>query len=152
MDSNSFLKIKIPTTTQEIWAPKASNRFRFNPKILRTAILISLIASSILNIYFILKPKPLPLSNFLDSEFSQDADGEKTKNLEPPKKINYKEITDLILVPGHAVYSGEGSALNENNWLLESFQTGGVDIFVKHIKKGIEVLQQSESSLLIFSG
>ncbi|OMJ29400.1 U3 small nucleolar RNA-associated protein 20 [Smittium culicis] len=68
------------------------------------------------------------------------------------KKVDYKDLTDLIIVPGHAVYTGEGSALDEKNWELESYQAGNVGVFVSHIHKGIEILQEHEKALLIFSG
>lgn len=49
-------------------------------------------------------------------------------------------LDHLILVPGHAIWQGSSSEdiLNENKWILESYQKGGgrVAAFVKHIETG----------------
>ncbi|CAG8601552.1 6501_t:CDS:2 [Paraglomus brasilianum] len=72
--------------------------------------------------------------------------------LPPPP---HPELKDLILVAGHAIYIGDTfeDIEDDTNWVLEKFQRGGqVKVFLKHIERGVELAQQNEESLLIFSG
>ncbi|CAG8460974.1 4942_t:CDS:2 [Paraglomus occultum] len=72
--------------------------------------------------------------------------------LPPPP---HPELKDLILVAGHAIYIGDNfeDIEDDENWVLEKFQRDGqVKTFLKHIQRGVELAQQNEESLLIFSG
>ncbi len=50
------------------------------------------------------------------------------------------QLDHLVMVPGHAVWTGSRASdvLDENHWVLESYQRGGgrVAAFVKHIQYG----------------
>lgn len=65
-------------------------------------------------------------------------------------------MTSLIMVPGHAIYTGamnEAELHQDAGWVLEEFQKGGqINTFIDHIKKGLEQLQKDNKSLLIMSG
>ncbi|OMJ25219.1 hypothetical protein AYI70_g1048 [Smittium culicis] len=152
MSNSPFIRIKIPTTGQEGWSTKSSSRRRLSPKYIRSLVLLVFAVSIAFNLYFFFRPKPLSLSKLLSDEFKGKEDGVKAKEFKQIKKVDYKDLTDLIIVPGHAVFTGEGSALDEKNWELESYQSGNVGVFVSHIHKGIEILQEHEKALLIFSG
>lgn len=63
-----------------------------------------------------------------------------------------------IVVCGHAVYIG-GATLQpavdaelDEYWTLQSFQQGEGKYFIEHIRSGIELAAEDNSSLLIFSG
>lgn len=51
-----------------------------------------------------------------------------------------ERLSHLIVVPGHAIWSGSKpeEVLNETLWTLEDYQRGGgrVSAFVDHIKQG----------------
>jgi hypothetical protein len=64
-------------------------------------------------------------------------------------------VDHLVLVPGHAVWVGEGPSRvrEDEGWVLEKMQRGGsVKTYVKHIEKGAEILLSDPRSLLVFSG
>lgn len=68
----------------------------------------------------------------------------------------WKQATTLIMVAGHAVFTGnrldpEGIR-NESNWYLESFQHGQLNTFIEHIKRGVELAANDTHALLMFSG
>ncbi|CAG8435840.1 13395_t:CDS:2 [Rhizophagus irregularis] len=72
-----------------------------------------------------------------------------------------KNLKNLIIVTGHAIYLGGSNnheigndEENEENWILEDYQKGNgqVKAFINHVKKGIELVKENDESLLIFSG
>jgi hypothetical protein len=64
-----------------------------------------------------------------------------------------ENINHLVIVTGHAILLDKFNYKNDDAWVLESFQKGGqVPTFVDHILKGIEIAQEDERSLLVFSG
>ena len=64
-----------------------------------------------------------------------------------------EDINHLVMVTGHAILLDKTNYLNDEAWVLESFQKGGqVQTFVDHVLKGIEVAKDDERSLLVFSG
>ena len=63
------------------------------------------------------------------------------------------ELDHLIIVTGHAILLDKNNYLNDEAWVLESFQRGGqVRTFVDHIRKGVELAYRDPRSLLVFSG
>lgn len=66
------------------------------------------------------------------------------------------EQQQVIIVAGHAIYTGPSNLEDMNvdsNWILEPYQKGGqVNTFIQHIQKGIDILKEQPSSVLIFSG
>jgi len=65
-----------------------------------------------------------------------------------------KQLQNLILVAGHAVYVGHDFLHPEQdrNWFLQSFQRGEPPFYIEHIRAGIDVASRDPSSLLVFSG
>ena len=61
-------------------------------------------------------------------------------------------ISHLILVTGHAILLDKNNYLNDDAWVLESFQRGQVQTFIDHIRNGVELAYQDPNSLLVFSG
>ncbi|KAF8063850.1 SPAC57A10.07 [Scenedesmus sp. PABB004] len=66
------------------------------------------------------------------------------------------QLTHLVLVAGHAVYTGVDYALatKESSWFLEAYQQvpGQAQTLLDHIKLGIETAAADPSALLLFSG
>ncbi|KAJ9611322.1 hypothetical protein H2200_004506 [Cladophialophora chaetospira] len=62
--------------------------------------------------------------------------------------------THLIIVCCHAIYiGGEGKSSNEANWLIEPFQSGETETYVKHVEAGVKALAEDyENAILCFSG
>ena len=65
-----------------------------------------------------------------------------------------KQLENLVLVAGHAVYVGEDFLHPEQDrqWLLQSFQRGEPRFYIEHIRVGVDVSARDPSSLLVFSG
>lgn len=61
-------------------------------------------------------------------------------------------LTELILVPGHAVWSLKGNPLDEWTWHLKPYQNSEVRYFVEHIRAGVELAAARSEALLVFSG
>ncbi|CAO3693250.1 unnamed protein product [Umbelopsis ramanniana] len=119
----------------------AASRFRLSKRsTVITALALFLTASLIIN-YFVVFTKSLPISYAIANPIPN-----------PP----HPTLTSLIMVPGHAIYHGVMNDLDLNKdegWTLEEFQKGGqIKVFMNHIKKGIELLQEDEKSLLVMSG
>ena len=57
----------------------------------------------------------------------------------------------LILVPGHAVWSGSGDPYDPLTWFLKPFQNGEPSLLIEHLAAGIR-LAQDHSSLLVLAG
>jgi hypothetical protein len=62
--------------------------------------------------------------------------------------------THLIIVCCHAIYlGGEGGCANEANWLIEPFQAGETETYIRHIEAGVaELARDTENAILVFSG
>lgn len=67
---------------------------------------------------------------------------------------NWKNLQNLILVAGHAVYIGNDSddPVSDNNWILQDFQKGEPPFYIDHIHQGIKMADHDKKSLLLFSG
>ncbi|OCT47568.1 hypothetical protein CLCR_03539 [Cladophialophora carrionii] len=62
--------------------------------------------------------------------------------------------THLIIVCCHAIYvGGEGGCADEANWLIEPFQTGETETYIRHIEAGVkELAENQDTAILVFSG
>ncbi|KAJ6112179.1 hypothetical protein N7523_008240 [Penicillium sp. IBT 18751x] len=61
--------------------------------------------------------------------------------------------SDLIVVCCHAIYlGGPNRGHSDNEWLIEPFQKGETDTFMKHAKAAVELLVDSPDGWLVFSG
>jgi hypothetical protein len=58
----------------------------------------------------------------------------------------------LILVPGHAVWSTAGDPADASTWHLKPHQNGEVGFFLQHVRAGVELAGAAEDSMLVFSG
>ncbi|KIW88863.1 uncharacterized protein Z519_10347 [Cladophialophora bantiana CBS 173.52] len=62
----------------------------------------------------------------------------------------------LIVVCCHAIYLGPGTDSanqDESNWLIEPFQAGETDTYIRHIEAGVKELARGrEDAILVFSG
>lgn len=63
----------------------------------------------------------------------------------------------LIIVAGHAAFKDTirdcpGNPERDEHWVLQPFQKGEPPYYIEHIQKGVELLRQDHSSLLMFSG
>ncbi|KAJ2520629.1 hypothetical protein GGI11_002242 [Coemansia sp. RSA 2049] len=147
--SSSRVRINIPTVNvSEAWAPAPLLRKQhLGTRLLRLYLPCLLVFSLVLNIYYFTRPTPLALPNALSST---QAAAEKTKH--EYVAVDYSQVTDLIIVPGHGIFTNEGPPLAENNWHLLKMQRGEVGAFMAHIGKAVEMVKEQDSSLLVFSG
>jgi hypothetical protein len=66
---------------------------------------------------------------------------------------NLSDLNHLVIVTGHAILLDKENYRNDDAWVLEPFQKGGqVATFVDHILKGVEITENDERALLVFSG
>lgn len=68
-----------------------------------------------------------------------------------------ESLDNLIIVPGHAAFHESVTTVpahpeKDDGWVLQSFQHGEPPYFIEHMQRGLELLRQDESSLLLFSG
>lgn len=72
----------------------------------------------------------------------------------PMQSSPWQALSDLIIVPGHAVLRQGSSApaTSDDAWVLQPFQRGEAPCYVDHIRQGVLRAQASPSSLLVFSG
>ncbi len=83
---------------------------------------------------------------------------ERIANGHPVRQWVYSRLTNLIIVPGHAVFLGHelAHATQIEHW-KGTFQAGyrGNDearLYTEHVKAGVEVLATDPEALLLFSG
>jgi hypothetical protein len=118
-----------------------ASRFRLSKRSTLIAALALFLSASLIINYFVVFTKPSHISYAIADPIP-----------DPP----HPTLTSLIMVPGHAIYHGEMNESDLNNdegWTLEGFQKGGqIKVFMNHIKKGIELLQEDEKALLVMSG
>jgi len=60
----------------------------------------------------------------------------------------------LIVVAGHAVYTGGGEPHPEDDahWLLQPFQRDEPRFYLEHVRAGVELAARAPEALLVFSG
>jgi len=64
-----------------------------------------------------------------------------------------RKLDTLIVVCGHAIWvGGESKGENEEEWLIEPFQSNETSTFIKHIEAGVRELSRRPGALLVFSG
>ncbi|KIW69524.1 hypothetical protein PV04_05397 [Phialophora macrospora] len=63
-------------------------------------------------------------------------------------------VNHLIIVCCHAIYlGGEGGCANEANWLIEPFQAGETETYIRHVEAGVAGLARDpDNAILVFSG
>lgn len=75
---------------------------------------------------------------------------------DPTTSFPAPSLQNLVLVAGHAVYTGVDFhlAAREDSWFLEPYQRveGEAQSFVDHIRLGAELAARDPSALLLFSG
>lgn len=64
------------------------------------------------------------------------------------------EISNLIIVAGHSVYTGKNfeNVYDDSNWLLFPFQKGEPVLYIEHIRIGCELAKNNKNSFLVFTG
>lgn len=119
----------------------STSRFRLSRRAtLIVALALFFTASFIINYYVVFTSRSTVLFDISD----------------PLPDPPHPNLTSLIMVPGHAIYQGvmnETDLYQDEGWILEDFQKGGqINVFIDHIKTGIQLLEQDEKSLLVMSG
>jgi len=68
--------------------------------------------------------------------------------------IHHRHLDSLVIVAGHAVYSGDDSSSPsaDTSWFLQDFQKGEPPLFIEHIRRGVDLAAADARSLLVFSG
>jgi hypothetical protein len=78
------------------------------------------------------------------------------KSVDGPSSLpsNMEELTEVIIVAGHAVYRGRSydDPMQDENWSLQEFQRGEPPAYIEHIRAGVEMAARQPESLLVFSG
>lgn len=116
---------------------------------MRLYVPLCLVVSLVLNIYYFTRPAhlQLPLLNVQPA-----AHHHRQRRPAAASSADYSQLTDLILVPGHGVYLGQDTPLNESSWYLLDSQRGEVGAFIQHIGRALEIVKEHEHSLVLFSG
>jgi len=80
--------------------------------------------------------------------------GQSSLSLSHASKWSDGDFTHLIIVAGHAIYTGVSFAESDDEayWNLHAYQKGTVPSFLLHIQKAVEMAAEDASALLIFSG
>ena len=67
---------------------------------------------------------------------------------------HWRDLSNLILVAGHAVYVGDDftAPAADSNWYLQPFQIGEPPFYIEHINWGVSLAAEDPSALLVFSG
>ncbi|KAI1466164.1 uncharacterized protein F4812DRAFT_99060 [Daldinia caldariorum] len=67
--------------------------------------------------------------------------------------MSSKQPRHLVIVCCHGIWlGGPARGHDEDEWLIAGFQKGETPTFIEHIKAGLQVLQETEDSILMFSG
>jgi hypothetical protein len=70
------------------------------------------------------------------------------------QKQHWEPLTTLVLVAGHAVYTGADfqKPSADDNWYLQGFQRGEPPFYIEHIRYAVDLAASDPRSLLLFSG
>ena len=70
------------------------------------------------------------------------------------RRTKKKRPERLVVVPGHAVYTGSERAHcpDDAHWFLLPFQRGEPPLYVQHVWRGVREAARDEAALLVFSG
>lgn len=70
------------------------------------------------------------------------------------KKHRWENLSNLILVAGHAIYNTKNcnNPTNDDNWYLQDFQKGEPPFYIEHIRYGVDLSDKDQKSILIFTG
>jgi hypothetical protein len=58
----------------------------------------------------------------------------------------------LVLIPGHAVWSGRGDPLDSGTWFLKPFQNNEPALLIEHLRSGIAKAAEDTASVLVLTG
>jgi hypothetical protein len=58
----------------------------------------------------------------------------------------------LVLVPGHAVWSGRGDPLESGTWFLKPFQNNEPALLIEHLRSGVAKAAEDPASVLVLTG
>jgi len=66
----------------------------------------------------------------------------------------FSSLTDVIIVPGHAVVRLDRlhDIERDDAWVLQPYQAGEARLYIEHVRAGVEQAHGAASSLLVFSG
>ncbi|KAM7276558.1 hypothetical protein ACFE04_018424 [Oxalis oulophora] len=68
----------------------------------------------------------------------------------------FAKLKNLVMVAGHSIYTSSscGKVDDEDSWVLEPYQkiVGQAASFLSHVEKGVEITEQDDEALLLFSG
>lgn len=69
-------------------------------------------------------------------------------------KDDWRNLENLVLVPGHAIYIGKSKSTltDDNYWILQDFQKGEPKFYIEHIRSGVKYTDKDKKALLIFTG
>ncbi|WVO15800.1 hypothetical protein L204_103462 [Cryptococcus depauperatus] len=121
-------------------------------------LILALMVSLILNFNVVLKTSQKPsYSSWLNSATPEQLHSPIPLSLHTTieRDPRYAYIDHLIMVPGHAIWLGHDAdrVEQDEDWILEPMQKGGsIQTFVKHIRRGVQALEEDPHSLLVFSG
>jgi hypothetical protein len=67
---------------------------------------------------------------------------------------HWKELENLVLVAGHAVYVADDfhAPAADLSWYLQDFQKGEPPFYIEHIHEGVRLAAEDRKALLVFSG
>ncbi|KAH7912264.1 hypothetical protein BJ138DRAFT_808448 [Hygrophoropsis aurantiaca] len=113
--------------------------------------------SFLTNLAFIFS-EPSPRYNDLDFDIStsNSASGSPQSILDTITRDGSLNLSHLIIVPGHAVWTGmlRSDIFDESKWILEPYQKGRgrIAAFYGHISRGVELALADDTALIVFSG
>ncbi|PNW87273.1 hypothetical protein CHLRE_02g116000v5 [Chlamydomonas reinhardtii] len=140
---------QLPGEPQYGYSPQPSKLLAAQRKWIRTGVRISLLA-------LVLLPALYYLSGRGNSENSALQRNRKLLESEAKSLIPAASLKNLVLVAGHAVYTGVdySEANKEASWFLKEYQkvNGEAQSFVDHIRLGVEEAALDPDALLLFSG
>lgn len=139
-----------------------SYQIRRHPKAFLLILLFTLIAMTYILIYLPNSKSSISLHSisnvqnplFLIDNLQQQQRKQITESNE--NDLSYSQMTDLVIVAGHAVYSHYSykECTDPNHWRLMEHQKreNHLSAFLEHIAVGIDLVAKNPNALLMFSG